>query len=81
MFLIVSRQAFTSSWNEQDIASKLGNGSLLVHDEFRDRAELLDMATLVLLNVTASNEARYCCKVFYLKGMYTSCVDVLVLGE
>lgn len=81
LFLIVSRQAFTSNSSEQDIASKLANGSSLIHDVFKDRVELFNKATVAIRNVTESDEARYCCTVFYLQGMHTSCVDVLVLGK
>ena len=81
LFLIVTRQVLTSNSSEQNIASKLNNGSSHIYDEFVDRAELLDMATVVLRNMTDSDQGGYCCTVFTLEKMHTSCVDVLVLGK
>lgn len=81
LFLVVTRQALTSNSSEQNIASKLNNGSSHIYDEFVDRAELLDMATIVLRNMTDSDQGRYCCTVFTLEKMLTSCVDVMVLGK
>lgn len=81
-FLLVSRNTSTSSnSSEEDIALKLSNGSTHVYDEFKNRAELLNQASLILHDVKDSDEGRYCCKAFYLQGMYTSCVDMLVLGR
>lgn len=81
-FLVVSRVTSKSgNSSEQDIASKLANGSTYVYDEFRSRAELINQATLVLRDIKEADDGRYCCKAFYLQGMYTSCVDVFVLGR
>ncbi|XP_078379831.1 hemicentin-2-like isoform X2 [Oculina patagonica] len=79
-FLLVSRNTSTSNnSSEEDIALKLSNGSTHVYDEFKSRAELINQATLVLHDIKDSDVGRYCCKAFFMQGMYTSCVDLLVL--
>lgn len=81
-FLLVFRNTSTSNnSSEQDIALKLANGSSHLYDQFKNRTELIDQATLIIHDIKESDAGRYCCKAFFVQGMYTSCVDLLVLGK
>ena len=82
LFLIVSKQAFKSNSLEQDIALKLASGSSLILRRFYWPSRVVEQdKSFFLRNITKYDEASYCCKVFNLQGMYTSYVDVLVLGK
>ena len=82
LFLLVSRNtSLSGNSSQQEIASKLENGNTFIYTEFKNRAELLNQATLVLTGITDDDEGRYCCQAFFLQGMYTSCVDLQVLGK
>ena len=83
-FLLVLRNTFkpnnVNNSSKLDIALKLANGSTFLLDKFKHRAELKDQATLILHDIKESYEGRYCCKAFLVQEMYTSWVDLLVLG-
>lgn len=85
LFLLVLKNTSTphnvNNSSELDIALKLANGSTHLYDEFKNRAELIDQATLILHDIKESDDGRYCCKAFFMQEMYTSCVDLLVLGK
>ena len=81
LFLLISKNnSLYGEPKQREIVTKLANGTIYIYDEFKDRAELLNQTTLVLNGIRNDDDGNYCCQAFFLQGMYTSCVDLLVLG-
>lgn len=81
LFLLISKNnSLYGEPKQREIVTKLANGTIYIYDEFKDRAELLNQTTLVLTGIRNDDDGNYCCQAFFLQGMYTSCVDLLVLG-
>lgn len=81
LFLLISKNnSLYGEPKQREIVTKLANGTIYIYDEFKDRAELLNKTTLVLTGIRNDDDGNYCCQAFFLQGMYTSCVDLLVLG-
>ena len=67
--------------NESSLVLKLADGRIEVYKEFEGRVELKDKATLVLYNVTWSDETSYCCQVYCSDVAERRCTQLFVLGK
>ena len=81
LFLVITRFDPQSVNNESSLVLKLADGRIEVYKEFEGRVELKDKATLVLYNVTWSDETSYCCQVYCSDVAERRCTQLFVLGK
>ena len=80
IFLLVTRFHGQNLANDTILAQRVGNQTIVL-PEYEGRVFLKEKATLVLYNVTWSDEMTYCCNVYCTDVAESDCIELTVQGK